>query len=341
MVQRRIGLKGVAAAAGVSVGTVSHVLNHPERVSAARRAAVEQAIADLGFVRDESARRLRAGYSNTIGLLLLDAWNPAFAAMAMGVEDSAARAGMTLFISNSAREITRESAYLRVFAEHRVAGAIVVPHDPQSQGLHQVRAGGVPVVILDRTDVRDGVVSVGVDDRRGGEIAASHLLDLGHTRLAFAGDTTVAAPVVDRLAGFADTAAGRATLTRLPCPLSIEGGRTIADQVLSMQQDVRPSAVQCAVDVVAVGLLHELQRRGVCVPEDLSVVGYDDIPLAAELTVPLTTIARPHYEMGLAAFGLLESLIAGQPLDAPRRTFTPRLVERASTTAPAGVARRG
>lgn len=334
MAERRVGLKDVAAAAGVSVGTVSHVLNHPERVSEQRRAAVERAISELGFVRDESARQLRAGYSTTIGLLLLDAWNPAFAEMGRGVEDSAAKAGMTLLMSNSARDLGRENTYLRVFSEHRVAGAVVVPHDPLSEGLHQVRAGGVPVVVLDRTDPRDGVVSVGVDDRLGGRLAAEHLLGLGHRRLAFAGDTTVAAPVADRRDGFLEAAAaGGATVVELPCELTIDGGRTVALQLLDLPAEERPTAVQCAVDVAAVGLVHELHRHGVRVPEDLSVVGYDDIPLAAELTVPLTTVARPHHAMGVAAFDLLASMIAGMdPVD-PHPVFEPRLVVRGSTSA--------
>lgn len=331
MADRRVGLKDVAAAAGVSVGTVSHVLNHPERVSEGRRAAVERAITDLGFVRDESARQLRAGYSTTIGLLLLDAWNPAFAEMGRGVEDAAAKAGMTLLMSNSARDLGREDTYLRVFSEHRVAGAVVVPHDPLSQGLHQVRAGGVPVVVLDRTDRREGVVSVGVDDRLGGQLAAEHLLALGHRRLAFAGDTSVAAPVADRRDGFLEATAGAAEVEQLPCELTIDGGRAIALELLDRPPAHRPTAVQCAVDVAAVGLVHELHRHGVRVPEDLSVVGYDDIPLAAELTVPLTTIARPHHAMGVAAFDLLATMIGGLAPPEPHLVFAPSLVIRGSS----------
>lgn len=338
---RRVGLKDVARAAGVSVGTVSHVLNHPERVGTARREAVERAIEELGFVRDESARQLRAGYSSTVGLLLLDAWNPAFAEMARGVEDAAAEAGMTLLMSNSARSLERERAALKVFSEHRVAGAVVVPHDPRSQELHQVRAGGVPVVVLDRTDPRDGVVSVGVNDVLGGRLAAEHLLELGHRRLAFVGDPSLAVPVQDRFEGVRAAAAEAGVeLVELDCPLSVEGGRTAGRTLAQMPVAERPTAVACAVDVVAVGLLQELPRHGVDVPGQVSVLGYDDIPLAAQLAVPLSTVARPHYAMGTAAFELLRAVVRGETPAEPHQVFAPTLVARASS-APLGATAGG
>lgn len=332
MTTRRVGLKDVARAAGVSVGTVSHVLNHPERVSESRREAVQRAIERLGFVRDESARQLRAGYSSTVGLLLLDAWNPAFAEMARGVEDAAAEAGMTLLMANSARSLEREKASLTVFSEHRVAGAIVVPHDPLSSELHRVRAGGVPLVVLDRMDPREGAVSVGVDDTLGGRLAAEHLLRLGHRAVAFAGDPALAIPVRDRHDGVsAVVAEAGATLVDLPCALSVEGGREVGAAIAAMPAEQRPGAVACAVDVVAVGILQELQRHGIRVPEDVSVVGYDDIPLAAQLAVPLTTVARPHHAMGVAAFTLLLAVVRGETPHEPHRLFAPALVVRGSS----------
>ena len=198
---QRVGVKDVARLAGVSQGTVSNVLNHPERVSSARREAVEEAIRELGFVRHEAARHLRAGYSSTIGLLLLDAWNPGFTDVARGVEDATAKQGMTVLISNSARDLEREKTYLRLFAEQRVAGVIVIPHDEYNERVHQIRAGGMPVVVVDRAETGADAHSLCVDDVAGGELAARYLMSLGHRHLAFIGDEALAIPVHDRLAG--------------------------------------------------------------------------------------------------------------------------------------------
>jgi hypothetical protein len=151
---RRPTTKDVARRAGVSQGTVSNVLNHPEWVSGPKRKAVEEAIAELGFVRHEAARHLRTGYSQTIGMLLLDTDNPGFIHIARGVEDYAIERGWTVLIANSPRDLQRERAYLRVYAEARVAGVIVVPHDEFDEGLHDIGSGGMPAVVIDRP--RDG-----------------------------------------------------------------------------------------------------------------------------------------------------------------------------------------
>lgn len=336
---KRIGIKDVAARAGVSQGTVSHVLNHPDRVRPERREAVEAAIRELGFVRHESARQLRAGWSSTIGLLLLDAWNPSFLNMAKGVEDAAEAAEMTLLISNSGRSIERERTYLRVFSEHRMAGAVVIPHDQFSEELHQIRAGGMPVVLLDRSDSRDGVLSVGVDDVVGGRLAAQHLLDLGHRRLLFVGDESLALPVHDRLGGVREVVAESeldVDLQVMPCDLTAEAGREIGERLAGTPVAQRPSGVVCAIDLVAIGLLQGLHQHGVAVPDDVSVVGYDDIPFAAQLSVPLTTVRRPHYDMGAAALQLLHAAIRGETPERTRVTFTPELVVRSSSGKPPG-----
>lgn len=337
MPAKRIGIKDVAARAGVSQGTVSHVLNHPDRVRPERREAVEQAIHELGFVRHESARQLRAGYSSTIGMLLLDAWNPSFQTMARGVEDAAERAQMTLLISNSGRSLERERTYLRVFSEHRMAGAVVIPHDEYSEDLHQIRANGLPIVLLDRADTRPGVLAVGVDDVVGGRLAAEHLLGLGHRHLVFVGDDSLAVPVHDRLVGVREAVARSGpdvVLDVVTCELSGEAGRDVGAQLARTPATRRPTGIVCAVDVLAIGLLQGLHQHGVLVPDHLSLVGYDDIPFSAQLSVPLTTVRRPHYDMGVAAVRLLCAAIGGETLERTHVGFTPQLVVRSSTGPP-------
>lgn len=339
----RVSIREVARMAGVSQGTVSNVLNHPDRVSRARREAVENAVRTMGFVRHESARHLRAGYSTTVGLLLLDAWNPGFIDVAHGVEDATAARGMTVLISNSARDIGRETTYLRLFAEQRVAGVIVTPHDQFSEGLHRIRAGGIPVVVVDRAETGDDRLSVAVDDISGGEMAAAHLLDLGHRRLAFVGDETLAVPVHDRLTGVRKAVADSGLDVRLdviPSALTAEAGREVGERLAARPKARRPTGVLTAVDLVAVGVLQGLLQHGIRVPEDLSLVGYDDIPFALMLSVPLTTVRRPHYDMGVRACDLLASALSGPPPTLRHVVFTPELVTRGSTRAARGTTSR-
>jgi len=334
---KRIGIKDVAARAGVSQGTVSHVLNHPDRVRPERREAVEQAIDELGFVRHESARQLRAGYSSTIGLLLLDAWNPSFQTMAHGVEDAAEGADMTLLMSNSGRSLERESTYLRVFAEHRMAGAVVIPHDEYSHEPHPIQAGGMPVVLLDRVDTRPGVLSVGVDDVAGGRLAAEHLLGLGHRHLLFVGDDSLAVPVHDRLTGVREAVTGSrpaASLDVMTCELTGQAGREVGARLARTPRTRRPTGIIGAIDLLAIGILQGLHQHEITAPHDLSIVGYDDIPFAAQLSVPLTTVRRPHYDMGVAAVRLLCAAIGEETLQSTHIGFTPELVVRSSSGPP-------
>jgi LacI family transcriptional regulator len=329
---RRATTKDVARRAGVSQGTVSNVLNHPEWVSDPKRQAVEEAIAELGFVRHEAARHLRTGHSQTIGMLLLDTDNPGFIDAARGVEDYAIERGWNVLIANSARDLERERAYLRVYAEARVAGVIVVPHDAFDRGAHDIRSGGMPAVVIDRLETGNGNISVGVDDLVGGRLAGEHLIDLGHRRIAFIGDASTATPVHDRMVGLREvvTAAG-GVLEVLPTELSIEGGRSVGARLADVEPSLRPTALVAAIDLIAFGLLQALLQHGVRVPDDVSLVGYDDVPFSRQLSVPLTSVRRPHYEMGSMAAELLLVAISGTPLPRRHIVFDPELVVRCST----------
>ncbi len=260
----RVGIKDVARLAAVSPGTVSNVLNHPERVSPVRRAAVEQAIERLGYIRHEAARHLRAGYSSTVGLLLLDAWNPGFIEVARGVEDTTSSRGWTVLLSNSARSSEREQTYLRLFAEGRLAGLIVVPHDRFAEDLHRIRSGGAPVVVVDRHESGAGNMSVAVDDVTGGQLVAAHLIALGHRHLAFVGDEAAAAPVHDRLTGVRKAVAEAKVDVRLdvmPAELTVEAGRARGEALAAMPPDRRPTAVTAAIDLLAFGVLQALLQH--------------------------------------------------------------------------------
>ena len=312
------------------------MLNHPDRVRPATRERVEAAIAELGFVRDEAARHLRAGYSTTIGLMLLDAWNPGFTEIARGVEQRTGGERWTVLMSNSARDSARESRYLQEYAARRVAGLIVIPNDEATGSVHQPWHADIPLVLVDRMESRPDTLSVAVDDVAGGELVARHLFELGHRHLAFVGDTEAALPVRARFAGFQqhlERLDGRVELEVLPAPLSIEGGLGVGRELAARRASLRPTAVATAVDLLAFGVLQSLLSAGLRVPEDLSLAGYDDIPFTSQLSVPLTTVARPHQQMGYQAADALLAVIDGQPPPTRHLVLPPRLVVRRSTAA--------
>ena len=336
--RRRVRRADVAAHAGVSHGTVSHVLNHPERVRPETRERVEASIAALGFVRDEAARHLRAGYSNTIGLLLLDAWNPGFTEVARGVEERTLDEQWTILMSNSARDSNRERRYLRAYAERRVAGLIVVPNDQVSEEGHQLPHGDIPMVLIDRIEQGAGNLSVAVDDRAGGALVAEHRIELGHRRLAFVGNPKVVLPVRARFAGFQqalEEAGSDNELEVIATPLTLEAGLEVGRELAARPKSRRPTAVATAVDLLAIGVLQGLLSAGIRVPDEMSVVGYDDIPFAAQLSVPLTSLARPHRRMGILAADLLLTVLDGREPEQRHVLLEPELVIRASTAEPA------
>lgn len=336
--RRRVSRADVAAHAGVSDGTVSHVLNHPDRVRPATRERVEAAIHELGFVRDEAARHLRAGYSTTIGLMLLDAWNPGFMEIARGVEDRTVGEQWTVLMSNSARDTAREQRYLREYAERRVAGLLVIPNDQASESDHQLRHDDIPMVVIDRAEQGPVGLSVAVDDLVGGALQADHLRRLGHRRIAYVGNPEAALPVRARFAGLRDRLGpdGAVELEVVPAPLTVEAGLEVGRELAARPASRRPTAVATAVDLLAIGVLQGLLAAGVRVPDELSLVGYDDIPFTAQLSVPLTSVARPHHRMGFRAADLLLDVLDGRAPDQRHLLLEPELVVRASTAVPSG-----
>jgi LacI family transcriptional regulator len=326
----------VARRAGVSVGTVSNVLNRPERVSPLTRTKVLEAIEALGFVRNEAARQLRAGRSRTIGLLVLDVRNPFFTDLAAGVEEAAAEAGLSVILCNSGDDPVREDHYLGMLQEQRAFGILMTPVANQNPRIGEARGRGTPVVFVDRGSGRRQC-SVSVDDVVGGEIAATHLIELGHRRIGFVGGPLSINQVSDRLRGArqAMQAAGLdpADLGVIETPgLTVASGRATGEQIVSMSRRKRPSAVLCANDLLALGLLQDMTIRGVQVPDELAIVGYDDIDFAAAAAVPLTSIRQPRSQLGKAATQLLmEEALSPESHQHRQVVFQPDLVVRAST----------
>ncbi|MFB9313065.1 LacI family DNA-binding transcriptional regulator [Nocardioides plantarum] len=333
---RAASVKDVATAAGVSLGTVSNVLNRPDRVSAATRERVERAMVDLGFVRNESARQLRAGTSRTLAYVMLDAGNPFFTDVAQGIEAAAEAAGLSLVLCNSGQLAARESRHLDLFQQQRVQGLLVTPIDPESPTLGAVRDRGTPLVIVDRTRDDTTFCSVAVDDVLGGRLAIEHLLDRGHTRVAFVGGPLGIGQVRDRLQGarlaWADAGLPVDDLTVvITDSLDVDAGRGAGQRLAGLPSARRPTAAFCANDMTALGLLQQAISSGTRVPEQLAIVGYDDIQFAAAAAVPLTSVRQPRVELGRAAAALLIDEAGNDGHEHQQVVFTPELVAREST----------
>ncbi|WP_326837932.1 LacI family DNA-binding transcriptional regulator [Amycolatopsis rhabdoformis] len=329
-------MKDVAAAAGVSLGTVSNVLNRPERVSPKTRARVQAAMTALGFVRNESARQLRAGHSRVLAYVMLDGRNPFFTDVAAGMEDAAAEDDLSLFVCNSANLVEREAAYLSRLEQQRVQGVLITPVDPASPALAELVRRGTPVVVVDRTRPGDAHCSVAVDDVRGGEIAVRHLLDQGHERIAFVGGPLTLGQVRDRREGalraLASAGLSPDRLVDLATPqLTVEDGSTAGQRLAGLPSATRPTAAFCANDLLALGLLRSCAALRITVPDDLAIVGYDDIDFAAAATVPLTSVRQPRHRLGRTAAELLIQETSDPAHVHQQVTYTPELVVRAST----------
>src|SRR5262245_11224255 len=254
-----VSVKDVALAAGVSLGTVSNVLNRPDRVSAKTRQRVLRAMAELNFVRNESARMLRAGRSSTIAYVVLDVRNPFFTDVAHGIEEAASDADLVVFTCNSDNSIEREHVYLARLEEQRVAGILVTPVQPDDPALAQVAQRGTPLVVVDRRRDDESLCSVAVDDVLGGRLAVEHLIDLAHERIAFVGGPHSIGQVRDRLAGAASAVeeAGlpAASLVSIRTDaLTVAAGRLAGERIAGMPRKRRPTAAFCANDLVALGL---------------------------------------------------------------------------------------
>jgi LacI family transcriptional regulator len=326
----------VARRAGVSLGTVSNVLNHPELVAEGTRARVQRTIDELGFVRNGSARHLRVGSTQSIGLVVLDVSNPFFTEVARGAEDAASERGYIVILCNSNNSARKERNYLRVLEEQRVAGVLIVPVEEKLAYALTVHHRGTALVLLDRRSDDNDICSVSVDDVYGGELAGRHLLELGHKRIAYTHGPFTSVQYVDRLVGLrrAVTSAGLDPKTVIvPLPANEDNARAgeAAGETFVKLED-RPTAIFCGNDYLAVGVMYALARAGVAVPKDVALIGYDDIDLAPMLAIPLTTIRQPKYRLGYTAAALLLDEIAEKAGHRHQRiVFEPELIIRDST----------
>lgn len=354
----RPSVRDVAQRAGVSVGTVSHVLNHPDRVATATRERVEAAIDDLGFVRSEAARRLRDGSSSLVGVVVLDISNPFFTEAARGIEDRLRADGCVPMLCSSDGEAERELEIMRILAGQDVRGVIVTPGPATLDNLPVLTSRGIRVVLMDHPAISEDLSTVVADDVAGARAAVAHLLGLGHRRIGFINGPARVRQARDRRAGVLEALAdagldpvdalveveGVSAGTGFSADAGAVGAAAILDGAVAGSVGVgtsgsvgsqgalaaageRPTALFCANDQLAIGAMRVVRARGLSIPEDMAIVGYDDVAVAGELITPLTSVRQPMRELGVTAADLLLTPEAG----VQHITFTPELVVREST----------
>jgi LacI family transcriptional regulator len=283
-------------------------------------------MAELNFHRNASARQLRAGVSCTVGAIVSDVRNPFYTELLRGIEDRLAAEDHTLIICSSDNDPAREASFLRLLTEQGVRGVLITPMDTTSERLAALSSLGIPSVVLD-ADV-PGRPSVGVDNVHGGRLAVAHLLAMGHRRIALLAAQQVLQSSQQRCQGAVEAVeeAGLDPAEVLQIvhlnDASANGGQQGIIPLLDSSRP--PTAVFTINDIVALGVLRELRVRGLRVPEDLAVVGYDDLFLAVELMVPLSSVRQPMRQMGWAAADLLLAGNAHPP-------FVPELIVRESS----------
>ena len=295
------------------------------------------AIDELGFVRNDAARQLRAGRSRSIGLVVLDVRNPFFTEVARGAEDRAAEDGMTILLGNSDENADRERSYLDLFEEQRVHGVLISPLGEDEPRLQRLRGRETPWCSSTGSPEDRSLSSVSVDDVVGGELAVRHLIETGRRRIAFVGGPTrpsARSPIGSRAPDAPWPPTPDATLEVVETEsLTVLEGRAAGVAIRERPAGKRPDAIFAANDLLAMGVLQALNMMGsVRVPDDIALIGYDDIDFASAAVVPLSSIRQPASLIGYTAVDLLLREAASNGEFTPEQVvFQPELVIRAST----------
>jgi LacI family transcriptional regulator len=332
----RASIRDVAKRAGVSVTTVSHTLNATRFVSAEAQAKVHEATHALGYVPSEVARGLKHNTTRTLGMLVPNNSNPYFAEIIRGVEHHCYGAGYSLLLCNSNDDVQQQADHLRVLAERRVDGIVLVASGDDDSIVAACKDLRLALVLVDREIDAIAVDLIEVDHAAGGELATRHLLSLGHARVACIVGPADLRPSQQREAGWRRALQRAGIAPRadeiVRGDFGPEGGAAAMRRLLQSAQP--PGAVFVCNDMMAIGALHAAHEAGIDVPGDLSLIGFDDIELAAYTSPPLTTVAQPKEAIGTGAAGLLlERLVDGR-VEPRRAILQPELRVRASTAPP-------
>jgi LacI family transcriptional regulator, repressor for deo operon, udp, cdd, tsx, nupC, and nupG len=332
-VNHRPTIYDVARLAGVSTATVSRALNGIGQIAPATRAAIEAAVEQLGYRPNTVARSLVTKSTQTIALLLPDITNPFYAALVSGIEQHALARGYTMLLCTTEGDAEREEQYLSLLRAKQVDGALVDGLRLPPERIARFVGDGFPIVCLDRDIESNAIPLVQVDNRLGGRLATEHLIRLGHRRIAHVTGARELGISEERLAGYRGALADDVDEQLVvDGEFTEESGHTAMLGLLERRPDL--TAVFAANDLSALGVLSALSTSGRRVPDDVSVVGFDDLRLSAFTSPPLTTIQQPAIEIGQRATELLIDLTHGKSTPEVRHLLEPRLVVRGSTAPP-------
>ncbi len=326
-------MKDVARQAGVSTSTVSHVINNNRFVSEQVREKVEQAIHELNYAPSALARSLKIKQTRTIGMLLTASSNPFYAEVVRGVENSCYERGYSLILCNTEGDEERMNRSLETLMQKRVDGLLMMcteTHLPSADILN--RYPSVPMVMMDWAPFEGRGDIIQDNALLGGELATRYLIERGYTRIACIAGPQDKTPARLRLEGFRKAMAEH-NLPVLPGyvvdgDFEFQGGFNAMTQLLALESV--PEAVFTSNDAMAVGVYHALYQAGLQVPQDIAVMGYDNIELSRYLTPPLTTVHQPKDELGKLAIDTLIQRMRTPDVSQQTLVLTPELIERGS-----------
>jgi DNA-binding LacI/PurR family transcriptional regulator len=327
-------IKDVARAAGVSTATVSHVINNSRFVTEATRERVLSAIEKCNYYPNAHARSLASGRSHMLGVLVSDIANPFFPELVKSIEAAAFERGYDLILLNTNYDAERTSGYIKRLIQRKVAGVALMTSEMDAALIDELARCHVSVVFLDSGSVGERMSNLLVNYESGIDEAVGHLVSLGHRRIAYIGGPGRLRSAIKRLEAFRSSIARHLPEGETESPVyegdfRLEGGRRAAREMLDAS--ALPSAVIVANDMMALGVMQECRARGLRIPLDLSVIGFDDIAFAELTDPPLTTVALSRTELGQRAVEALMTTIEGTNRCGLEMHIQTRLVIRGST----------
>lgn len=324
----------VAREAGVSMATVSRVVNGNPNVKPSTRKKVMETIERLGYRPNAVARGLASKKTTTVGVVIPDISNPFYAEVTRGIEDIAKMYHYNIVLGNSDQQKPKELDLIDTFLEKQVDGLLFMGRQITPEHEAVFESANVPVVLCATLDEKRRFPAVNINHRLAASEATHHLIEGGHRRIAFIGGS-----LEEPQKGLAKLEGYREALESADLPFDeqlvrigdyrYESGYQAMKQLLEL--DDPPTAVFCASDEMAVGAVHAVQDKGLRVPDDIEVIGYDDIPLASMMRPKLTTVAQPMYDLGAVAMRLLTKFMNHEPIEEQRVVLLHHLVEREST----------
>ncbi|MGO4540045.1 LacI family DNA-binding transcriptional regulator [Paenibacillus sp. 2TAB19] len=338
---RQVTIYDIAKEAKVSISTVSRVLNDTAPVRGSTRAKIEELIQKYNFQPNAMARGLLKNETGIIGVIVPDLTNPFFPEVFAGAEEEAMRSGLTFLLSNTIGDYVKESEYLSIMREKRVDGIIFMggrinlKHCEEHLVQELVQCASIIPTVLVNGGLRGtDLTRVATDEAAGTVLAVQHLIELGHTQIGFIGGESHMTTTSNKLRAFRKTMKEANLDIReewlLPDSFSIDSGKRQMHNLLAMKE--RPTAVFCVNDYTAIGAIKAAAEAGLTIPDDMSIVGFDDIPLAHHFIPELTTVSQQAHELGMTSVKVLKAMMNKEKVK-KHTSLEPKLIVRQSTRA--------